>query len=108
VPIEDEAEPSHPKNDGPPRVPLRAVVAIPVRNEAERIAPCLLALEAQDVAPDEAFGVVLFLNNCRDGTAAVVAALMPRLRFPLRVIERDFAGAQAGWARRAATEAAAA
>nr|WP_244965621.1 glycosyltransferase [Methylobacterium soli] len=87
---------------------MRAVVAIPVRNEAERIAPCLLALEAQDVAPDEAYGVVLFLNNCQDGTGAVVAALRPRLSFPLRVIERSFAGAQAGWARRAAMEAAAA
>ncbi|HEV7438742.1 MAG TPA: glycosyltransferase [Methylobacterium sp.] len=82
-------------------------MAIPVRNEAERIGPCLLALQAQEGAPDAAFGVVLFLNNCQDGTAAVVAALMPRLRFPLRVIERDFAGAEAGWARRAAMEAAA-
>ncbi|KAB1070240.1 glycosyltransferase [Methylobacterium planeticum] len=86
---------------------MRAVVGIPVRNEAERIEACLLALQAQQTAPDQAFGVVLFLNNCTDATAAVVARLRPRLTFPLRVVERTFAGAQAGWARRAAMEAAA-
>ncbi|RZK75701.1 MAG: glycosyltransferase family 2 protein, partial [Methylobacterium sp.] len=43
---------------------MRAVVAIPVRNEAERIAACLGALDAQTGLPPGSLGVVLFLNNC--------------------------------------------
>ncbi|TGD98325.1 glycosyltransferase family A protein [Methylobacterium nonmethylotrophicum] len=86
----------------------RCIVAVPVRNEVDRIGPCLRALDGQAEVGTEAIGVVLFLNNCTDGTAQAVAALAPSLRLRLRVIERDFAGAQAGWARREAMEAAAA
>ena len=86
---------------------LRCVVAIPVRNEAERIGACLEALAAQRDIGASGLGVVLFLNNCTDGTAHVVAALRSRLRIPVRMIEREFAGANAGWARREAMEAAA-
>lgn len=89
-------------------LPPRCIVAVPVRNEVDRIAACLRALAAQEGIGAGALGVVLFLNNCTDGTAEAVAALAPALRLPLRVIERDFAGAQAGWARREAMEAAAA
>ncbi|GJD50246.1 hypothetical protein OPKNFCMD_2983 [Methylobacterium crusticola] len=84
---------------------MRAVVAIPVCNEAERIGACLEALDRQDGA--ETVGVVLFLNNCTDGTAHEVAAVLPGLRCRVRVVARDFAGAQAGWARREAMQAAA-
>lgn len=90
-----------------PALALRCVVAIPVRNEAERIGACLEALAAQRDIGASALGVVLFLNNCTDGTAHVVAALRPRLRIPVRMVERDFDGANAGWARREAMEAAA-
>jgi Glycosyl transferase family 2 len=86
---------------------LRCVVAVPVRNEAERIGACLEALAAQQGIGASALGVVLFLNNCTDGTAQVVAALRPSLRVPIRMIEREFPGANAGWARREAMEAAA-
>jgi hypothetical protein len=80
-----------------------AVVAVPVRNEVERIGACLDALAAQEGAGP--FGVVLFLNNCTDGTrAAVERRTWP---MPLRVVVQDFAGAHAGWARREAREAAA-
>ncbi|SFE91828.1 glycosyltransferase [Methylobacterium sp. yr596] len=88
--------------------PLQAVVAIPVRNEAERIGECLRALDVQEGLGASEIGVVLFLNNCTDGTAHVVAALPRPRRLVVRVIERVFAGANAGWARREAMEAAAA
>ena len=89
------------------RSTLRTIVAIPVRNEAERIGACLRALDAQVDVPANSLGIVLFLNNCTDGTGAVVAALARRSPHALRVVERAFAGASAGWARREAMEAAA-
>lgn len=87
---------------------LRCVVAIPVRNEAERIGACLEALAAQQGIRASGLGVVAFLNNCTDATAHVVAALQPSLGIPVRMIERSYEGANAGWARREAMEAAAA
>lgn len=85
----------------------KAVVAIPVRNEAERIEGCLSALAAQTGLEANSLGIVLFLNNCTDGTMQVVASVLPRLSVPVRVIEGEFSGANAGWARREAMEAAA-
>ena len=92
----------------PPALLLDTVVAVPVRNEAERIAACLRALDAQEGLAPGRLGLVLFLNNCTDDTAAIVAGLLPGLSIPVRVIERTYAGAHAGWARRAAMDAAAA
>ncbi|QRE73562.1 glycosyltransferase [Methylobacterium aquaticum] len=94
-------------DSGSPPVPL-CVVAVPVRNEVDRIGACLHALAAQVGIGADELGIVLFLNNCTDGTAEAVAALLPGLPVQVRVIARDFAGAQAGWARREAMEAAAA
>lgn len=85
-----------------------AVVAVPVRNEEERIAACLLALDAQDGLAPGSLGLVMFLNNCTDRTEAIVADLVPRLSIPVRILVEDFAGAHAGWARRRAMDAAAA
>ena len=84
----------------------RAVVAIPVRDEAERIGACLAALNVQSRSPD---AVVLMLNNCSDATEAIVHAVAPRLRFALDVVSRDLPAAQAGagHARRLALELAA-
>ncbi|WP_435404739.1 glycosyltransferase [Methylobacterium longum] len=87
---------------------LQAVVAIPACNEAERIETCLRALDQQEDLRGSGLGIVLFLNNCTDGTAHVVAALRPTLGVPIHIVERIFAGANAGWARREAMEAAAA
>ncbi|KMO40747.1 glycosyl transferase [Methylobacterium variabile] len=84
------------------------VVAVPVRNEVDRIGACLRALAGQEAIGARGLGIVLFLNNCTDGTAEAVAALAPSLGLPLRVVEREFSGAHAGWARREAMEAAAA
>lgn len=83
------------------------VIAIPARDEAERIAACLRAIDAQAGLEPGRLGVVLFLNNCTDGTADVVAQLRPRLSVPLRVLVVAYEGAHAGWARRAAMDAAA-
>ncbi len=82
------------------------VVAIPARDEAERIASCLTALNRQTVSPDT---VLLMVNNCRDDTLAIARALTPGLRYRLAVMVRDFPAEQsgAGHARRLAMEVAA-
>jgi hypothetical protein len=73
------------------------VVAIPVRDEAKRIGTCLRALARQSTPADH---VVLLLNNCTDGTAAVVKAL-PEARHRLHLVECNLHGpsASAGIAR---------
>ena len=65
----------------PGRAAARPVlVAIPVRDEAEEIGPCLLTLAAQRAPHTDA--VVLCLNNCRDGTADVVRSIGDRPTVP--------------------------
>jgi GT2 family glycosyltransferase len=78
-------------------MPKLSVVAIPVRDEAERIGGCLAALARQSVPADH---IVLLLNNCRDGTAEVVRQL-PRAHHQLHLIECNLDGslASAGVAR---------
>lgn len=83
------------------------VIAIPVRNEAERIEACLRAIDAQEGVRPGRLGLYLFLNNCSDGTDRIVSDLVPGLSIPVRVRFVDFAGAHAGWARREAMDAAA-
>lgn len=87
-----------------------AVVAIPVKNEVERIGRCLQSLAAQTGVDPAEILVVLLLNNCDDGTAEAVQALAPELPFRLQAhhVELPAPYANAGWARRLAMEAAAA
>ena len=85
-----------------------SVIAVPVRDEAERIAACLRAIDGQAGLAPGSLGVVLFLNNCTDGTEAIVARLVPTMTVPVRVLVENFSGAHAGWARRRAMDAAAA
>ena len=82
-----------------------AVIAIPVRDEVKRIGRCLAALSRQSTP---AAHVVLLLNNCTDGTAAVVKALPPA-PYRLHVVECKLEGpsASAGVARGLAMERAA-
>jgi len=84
------------------------VVAVPVCNEAERIGDCLRALALQDGPTRHT--ILAFLNNCDDGTAAIVEQVRPSLPCPLHIIQHEFAPAQAnaGHARRAAMDHAAA
>lgn len=91
----------------PPQVP-DSVVAVPVRDEAERIAACLRAIDAQAGLAPGSLGLVLFLNNCTDGTREIVEGLIPTLSVPVRMRVEDFSGAHAGWARRRAMDEAAA
>ena len=100
--------PTRGRTPEPAGPPPRCIVAVPVRNEVDRIGACLRALAGQEGIGAGALGIVLFLNNCTDGTAEAVADLARPLGLPLRVIEREHPGAQAGWARREAMEAAAA
>lgn len=95
-----------PREDGQSPAPV-AVVAVPARNEAERIRCCLEAVAAQEGLGACRVGVVLLLNNCTDDTARVVESACPSLVLPVRVLVRAFDGANAGWARREAMEAAA-
>ena len=83
-----------------------AIVAIPIRNERDRVVACLASLAAQTGLDPGSFGIVLFANNCTDDTCDLVRgfASMP---WPLRLIETTNPAASAGWARRIAMEAAA-
>ncbi len=86
---------------------VRAIVAIPVKDEADRIAACVSAVVQQvGERPD---AVVLLVNNTTDATAAVARALAATLPVPIEVIEHEFApgAASAGSARRMAMERAA-
>lgn len=71
---------------------LRSVVAIPAKDEARHISSCLEALAGQrrrSGAPIRrgTFEVIVFANNCADGTAELARAAGPRLPFALHVVE---------------------
>ncbi|MGA2042642.1 MAG: glycosyltransferase [Roseiarcus sp.] len=85
------------------------IVAIPVKDEALRLPACLRALaEQRDLSgrplPPDSFRVVVFANNCTDGSAALARGLTAASPFEARVIERRLPPKQAhaGGARRAA------
>jgi glycosyltransferase involved in cell wall biosynthesis len=73
---------------GPPRI----VVAIPAKNEARLLPRCLRALSAQRGVPP--FAVVVFANECTDGTAPAARCLAPELTCRLHVIEARLEPAQ--------------
>ncbi len=100
-----ETERFGPERPHPPRI----VVAIPVKDEVERIGWCLDALAGQDEIDPADLAVVLLLNNTTDGTAEQVRALAPQAPFAtyLLQVELQPAHANAGWARRLAMDAAA-
>lgn len=96
---------------GTAAIALRAVVAIPARNEALHLPACLAALADQRkpsgaLLATSLFEVVVFANNCSDGTTESARALAPSLPFSLKVIEgRLSSGApHAGEARRMAMD----
>jgi glucosyl-3-phosphoglycerate synthase len=79
---------------------LLAVVVVPARDEAVRIASCLLALAHQHrVAPDT-YEVIVVLDGCRDRTADAVREVVAR-ESALRVRTVELASSQGvGRARR--------
>jgi len=96
--------------DRPAAAKPMAVVAVPVKDEVERIGFCLESLCSQTGVEFAEVAVVLLLNNCTDGTAERVRTLAPSLPFRLELhqVELPDPYANAGWARRLAMEAAAA
>jgi glycosyltransferase involved in cell wall biosynthesis len=98
----------------PPTEPA-FVVAIPVRDEEERLPACLRALARQrdrlgQAIPPTLVRVVVFANNCTDRSAGLARKLGAGLSLEVRVVEARLppAGAHAGAARRAAMDLAAA
>ena len=84
-----------------------SAVAIPAKNEADRVGACIEALNAQEGARLD--HIVLLVNNSTDRTAALARSVRVRPATSLHVIERDLppAHANAGFARRLAMQAAA-
>lgn len=60
---------------------MRIAVAVPARNEAERLPHLLAALARQRGAPH--FTLCLFLDNCSDGSADAIAALAATMPYPI-------------------------
>jgi len=87
----------------------RIVIAIPVKDEAERIPLCLEALMIQDGVDFAEVAVILLLNNTTDGTADVVKSFADQLpyRIELHSVSLPADYANAGWARKLAMDAAA-
>ena len=87
------------------------IVAIPTKDEAERLPACLNALAEQrdssgrSLVPG-AFGVAIFANNCSDGSAEVARSMALRLPFTIRIFDASLLPhfAHAGGARRAAMD----
>ena len=86
---------------------MRRVVAVPAKDEAQFIIPCLLALDGQ---VDDGFDdIVVLVNNSTDATAYLARSIEAKSGARIHVLERDLAAqdSNAGTARRLAMEAAA-
>ena len=93
--------------------PLRPgfVVAIPVKDEEERLPACLRALAQQRdrlgrPIPPALVRIVVFANNCTDQSASLARRLGESLSLHIRIVEASFrpTAAHAGNARRAAMD----
>jgi GT2 family glycosyltransferase len=87
---------------------LAACVAIPARDEEERLPSCLEALVDQSTT--ERYAVVILANNCTDRTVRIARAFARNAPMPIVVEEVRLEGdqANAGCARRLAMDAASA
>ncbi len=86
--------------------PYQVVIAIPARDEEERIEACLAALAAQTA--DASFAVLLLANNCSDRTVELARGFGANAPFDLHIYDMRLMGAaaHAGMARRLAMNAA--
>ncbi|HET9094649.1 MAG TPA: glucosyl-3-phosphoglycerate synthase [Solirubrobacteraceae bacterium] len=82
---------------------LAAVVVVPARDEAERIASCLRALSRQTLSRDR-FAVIVVLDRCRDATAEVARATAAETGLDLALLTGP--GVGVGAARRLGMDAA--
>src|SRR6202042_1187676 len=87
------------------------VVAVPVKDEEERVPACLRALAQQRAQlgqpiPPTLVRIVVFANNCTDQSASLARRLGECLSLDVRVVEASFppAAAHAGNARCAAMD----
>jgi hypothetical protein len=100
--------------DGRHRAKPTAVVAIPAKNEADRISACLAALAIQrdhHGGPIAAgtFEILVFVNNSDDATAAIARRMASVSPHPIIVVEGTLGPdrSTAGWARKTAMDLAA-
>jgi hypothetical protein len=91
-----------------------AIVAIPAKNEAERIFACLAALATQRdrrgaPIPENCFEILVFANGCNDATAEVAEACAGACPYPIIVMQENPSAevSSAGWARKRALDSAA-
>ncbi len=95
-----QADPVSPSPLPAPDPGLLAVVVVPARDEAARIAQCLLALARQRGVRPESYEVILVLDGCVDATAEVVSGIAGRER-DLRIgVLTQTQSQGVGWARR--------
>jgi glucosyl-3-phosphoglycerate synthase len=66
----------------PPHPDLQAIVVVPARDEAPRIAACLQALSAQRDLTPGSYEVILILDGCRDRTPHVIQQFVSRREQP--------------------------
>jgi glucosyl-3-phosphoglycerate synthase len=66
----------------PPHPDLQAIVVVPTRDEAPRIAACLRALSTQSDMASGSYEVILILDGCRDHTLQVVQQTTLHLEQP--------------------------
>jgi glycosyltransferase involved in cell wall biosynthesis len=85
----------------------RLVIALPVKDEAERLPACLQALDDQEAGDDAA--VLVLVNNSSDASVAIARefATTARCRVVVEDVVLDEANAHAGAARRIAMHKAA-
>jgi glucosyl-3-phosphoglycerate synthase len=86
------AEPTFALELPEPAASLCAVVVVPARDEAERIADCLRALAAQRGVTHERYETIVVLDGCRDDTLARVHeahAANPSLRLHTVVLDES-------------------
>src|SRR5580658_5595543 len=74
------------------RIGLGFVVAIPVRDEEERLPACLRALAQQrdqsgQPIPPALINIVVFANNCADHSASIARSLAECWSLTARVVE---------------------
>jgi Glycosyl transferase family 2 len=91
------------------------LVAIPANDEIERIEACLAALAVQRdrrgvPLASSSFEVLVFANNCTDGTVEAASSFVAGMPQRLTVISENLPSdrANAGWARKRAMDLAAA
>jgi hypothetical protein len=88
--------------------PERWIVAIPAKNEAERITDALHALDAAAAQAAREVRVLVLANNCSDDTAKLAGSFVARHRLHLEVRDHVLPPhlAHAGGARRSAVDTA--